>query len=104
MDETRPHRGAISPAVNALLTTFHKDTRRKLELAPSNSVTLCQLADGSLCAVGADGWLIQYDDLDETDVIEVKLTSVVPYVNALVEYSGCHEPDLHRDAGLPRLP
>ncbi|MFX0575508.1 hypothetical protein [Nocardia nepalensis] len=65
MNEIQRHRDGIAPAVRALLTAFHEDTRRKLELAPANSATLCQLADGSLCAVGADGWPIEYDDLDE---------------------------------------
>ncbi|MFI6365880.1 hypothetical protein ACIBG0_24345 [Nocardia sp. NPDC050630] len=98
MNDIETHRDEIAPAVKALLTAFHEDTRRKLELAPTDSVTLCQLADGSLCVVGADGWLIEYDDLDESDVIDLNLTSAVPYASALVEHSGCHEPDLHCDA------
>ncbi|MEV5838991.1 hypothetical protein [Nocardia sp. NPDC052112] len=98
MDEIEPHQDEITPTVEALLTAFHEDTRRKLELAPTNSATLCELADGSLCAVGADGWLIEYDDLHETDVIDINLTSAVPYAPALVGHSGCHEPDLHCDA------
>ncbi|MGW4773056.1 hypothetical protein ACWEO2_34100 [Nocardia sp. NPDC004278] len=71
MNEIQSHANEISRAVKTLLNAFHEDTGRKLELAPTNSVTLCQLADGSLCVVGADGWLIEYDDLDETDVIDV---------------------------------
>ncbi|MET8878057.1 hypothetical protein [Nocardia sp. NPDC004604] len=69
-------RNDIAPSVQALLATFHEDTRLKLELAPSDSNPLCERADGSLCEIGADGWPMEYDDLDEAEAITVESTHV----------------------------
>ncbi|MEU0500080.1 hypothetical protein [Nocardia sp. NPDC005998] len=77
-NEIERRRDEIAPAVELLLTVFHEDTRRKLELAPTNSVPLCHSADGSLYAVGTDGWLVEYDDLDETEVVDAEQTSALP--------------------------
>ncbi|WP_330250733.1 hypothetical protein OG874_31635 [Nocardia sp. NBC_00565] len=76
MTEIQPERNEIAPSVRALLAAFHEDTPSKLELAPVDSVALYQRADGSLCEIGADGWLTEYDDLDCGEAITIEPTSV----------------------------
>ncbi|WP_330251656.1 hypothetical protein OG874_36875 [Nocardia sp. NBC_00565] len=61
---SEPQRYGIDPAVEALLAAFHADTRFKLELAAVDSSAVCERADGSLWAVGEDGWLTEYTDPD----------------------------------------
>jgi hypothetical protein len=68
--------GEIAPSVRALLAAFHEDTRAKLELAPVDSRPNAHLADGTLCAVEASGWLEVYDNLDVTEAIPVAPISV----------------------------
>jgi hypothetical protein len=68
--------GEMAPSVRALLAEFHGDTLAKLELAPVDSQPTAHLADGTLCAVDASGWLETYDNLDKTEAIPVQPTSV----------------------------
>ncbi|WP_433621825.1 hypothetical protein [Nocardia sp. CA-120079] len=62
-------RGEIAPAVRALLAAFHEETHLKLDLAPVDSMPIYEsTADGWLCRVGEDGWLLNADS-DESDAI-----------------------------------
>ncbi|MFE9322089.1 hypothetical protein ACIHDR_32855 [Nocardia sp. NPDC052278] len=59
--------GEIAPSVRALLAAFHEETHFKLDLAPIDSMPIYErAADGWLCRVGEDGWLLDAD-LDESD-------------------------------------
>ncbi|WP_328404316.1 hypothetical protein [Nocardia sp. NBC_00403] len=69
MSEIQSEPSEVASSVKTLLATFHEDAWFKLELAPVDSGPLCQRADGSLCEVGEDGWLTDYEDLDNCDAI-----------------------------------
>ncbi|MFE7798177.1 hypothetical protein [Nocardia sp. NPDC057440] len=69
MSELQSELSEIASSVKALLAAFHEDTWCKLELAPVDSGPLYQRADGSLCEVGDDGWLTEYDDPDNYNSI-----------------------------------
>ncbi|WP_329416325.1 hypothetical protein OG563_35170 [Nocardia vinacea] len=75
---TPSDRNEIAPAVRALLTAFHEDTRHKLALAPVDSAPIYQCAsDGWLSSVDEDGWICDSDaDLDKGDAITVTPISV----------------------------
>lgn len=69
-------RGEIAPSVRALLAAFHEETHFKLDLAPVDSAPIYErTADGWLCRVGEDGWLLDAD-LDESDAIGGESVSV----------------------------
>lgn len=77
MREIQPKRTEIAPAVKALLAAFHEDTPEKLELAPSHSHPVLQRSDGSWCEVDADGWPVDYNNLDQDDMVNIQPLSVL---------------------------
>ncbi|MFI6954718.1 hypothetical protein ACIBJI_14740 [Nocardia sp. NPDC050408] len=67
-------RDEIAASVRALLAAFHEETHFKLDLAPADSLPIYErAADGWLCRVGEDGWLL---DADKSDTIGDESTSV----------------------------